>query len=724
MKKTLILIFVLLVFSAALADVSVTVNGGRSGITSNTVIDIKHNSSSIWLGTGTGAAVSTDGGNTWTTYGAGSIPSDEVSALAANELGVWVGASHSQVAQGETYPYGDGIALTRNGGATWQTFTPEQAHFFGKIAYDLSAYDSIAYAACFYGGLIRTLDYGHTWKNLFPTQLDSVNSDSADYATATYASYSNRLFAVKTDTLDFPDTFSVWGGSAAGIYRFLFTTDFYDDFINGLGKWKKFGYPVSVDFDTTQIHGRIGILDNMGDSTCNSGVISKKLFGGPGGFSMQTDIYLELRDSLGCWAEGGIAFPKDANPGWSDDCSDTASNAYGLYFSLAYVGEACPDPRVPPQARHHAWFIARYLDENDSLETFNPYSDSSADRYINSWNTLKVDVSSDDTIKFLVISGADTIPIWTGPKKLSPSLMTGRNIVLGFRSSGNAGKVYHDVVRGNQTGPRTYPTYPDSIAHYFFSSADSTIADSLKLPGNHVVSLGLTKIGSQKMVWAACRPVDSGENRRIAYSTDDGVTWHTAPITGPGSDAAVEGWDYGFSVDTVYAATSFGLFRSTGDLSSWAMQTGFKDLQNQTFYQDNAPFYAVDINDGAIWAGGADGTVKSIPNGWRVFRSQLDPNDYYAYPSPFSPNVSTRHGTTIHFKPTQATNATVKIYDFNLDLVKTVAENLPRAANVESDDIIWDGANEDGKTVANGVYFFRIQLDYGNDLWGKVVVIR
>jgi hypothetical protein len=49
---------------------------------------------------------------------------------------------------------------------------------------------------------------------------------------------------------------------------------------------------------------------------------------------------------------------------------------------------------------------------------------------------------------------------------------------------------------------------------------------------------------------------------------------------------------------------------------------------------------------------------------------------------------------------------------------------LPRRGGVESDDIVWNGTNDDGRTVANGVYFYRIELDSGDDLWGKVVVIR
>jgi hypothetical protein len=724
MKKALILISVVLTFSSVWAGVAVTVSGGRSGITSNTVIDIKNDSSTVWLGTGSGASVTRDGGGTWTTYGAETLPSEEVSALAVNPNGVWVGCSNTVTYQGESYPAGSGIALTRNGGVTWDTLSPNQVSKVGMISYDLSAFDSIAYSACFYGGLIRTLDFGASWQNLYPTQLDSINTDSVDFALSIFQSYSNRFFSVKADTSEFPDTLSVWGGSAAGIYRYYFTSDFADDFSHGFRKWQKFGTRLPIILDTTVVHGRTGILDNMGDSTCNSGVVSKKLFGGPHGYNMQTDLYLELHDTLGCWAEGGIAMAKDANHNWNTACTDSAFDTYGLYFSLAYIGEACQDPRVPLQARHHAWFNARYLDDLGNIVTFDPFSDTSANRYLNTWFTLKIDVGADRTLRFLAITATDTIPVWTPLNKLNAAMMTGRPIILGFRSSGNAGKAYHDAVMANQIGPRVYPTYPDSIAHYFFSSSDTTVADSLKLPGNHVVSLGINKRGAQKTVWAACRPVYSGEERRIAYTSDDGLTWHTVPIADRSGDASVEGWDFAFAGDTVYAATGFGLFRSTGDYSSWTGLSGFRDLQNQAFYQDNAPFYAVNNVDGTVWAGGADGTVKSITGGWRVFRSQRDPNDHYAYPSPFSPSASIRQGTTIHFKPTANTTATVRIYDFNLEPVKTVAENIPRTGGVESDDIVWDGTNGEGKTVANGVYFYRIELGSGEDLWGKVVVIK
>ena len=501
MRKLILLILIAALPVVVNARVSVDINSGISGITSNSVIDIDHDSSSIWLGTGDGATVTFDGGQTWTTYASPDLPADEVSALAANNRGVWVATSHSVAVSGESYPFGDGISVTRDGGISWDSSMASQVHYYGKISYDLALYDSIAFSACFYGGLIRTLDFGATWQNLYSTQLDSINSDSVDYNITSnpYQSLSNRYFAVKTDTMDFPRELSLWAGSAKGIARFQFLAD--------------------------------------------------------------------------------------------------------------------------------------------------------------------------------TLTGA-------------------------------------------------YHTYPDSITKIYYVYGDTTVDDSLKLPGNHVVALGVNKIDSVKYIWAACRPVSSGEARRVAYSMDNGAIWHTVSIVDPSGDDDVEGWDFSFNGDTVYVSTSFGLYRSLGDYSTWTLLSGFQDPSRQTFYQDNAAFYCSDIVDGTLWAGGSEGVVKQVDGGWDVYRSSQKPTEHYAYPSPFSPEFSNRKGTTIHFMPTNDTHATVKIYDFNMELVKSVAENVARIGGVESDDIVWDGTNDKGKVVANGVYFYRIELDSGDDLWGKVVVIK
>jgi len=76
---------------------------------------------------------------------------------------------------------------------------------------------------------------------------------------------------------------------------------------------------------------------------------------------------------------------------------------------------------------------------------------------------------------------------------------------------------------------------------------------------------------------------------------------------------------------------------------------------------------------------------------------------------------------------------TIKVYDYNMDLVKTIISNkFRRAGNnggqhgrstVESEDW-WDGRNSAGKMVAPGVYYYRISTDIGERAFGKIVVAK
>jgi flagellar hook assembly protein FlgD len=80
-------------------------------------------------------------------------------------------------------------------------------------------------------------------------------------------------------------------------------------------------------------------------------------------------------------------------------------------------------------------------------------------------------------------------------------------------------------------------------------------------------------------------------------------------------------------------------------------------------------------------------------------------------------------GVRIHYKPDANGEVTIKIYDFEMKLVKTILENTPRAGGVEYDQV-WDGKNEKDEIVANGIYFFKIEGPDGQKEWGKIGVIR
>ena len=95
----------------------------------------------------------------------------------------------------------------------------------------------------------------------------------------------------------------------------------------------------------------------------------------------------------------------------------------------------------------------------------------------------------------------------------------------------------------------------------------------------------------------------------------------------------------------------------------------------------------------------------------------------YAYPSPFSPIVEQGQTLRIHHRPRQDGPVTIKIYDFAMNLVITLINHQDRHGGMEYDEP-WDGINEKGELVANGVYFFKVEAPGGQTEWGKLVVLK
>ena len=66
---------------------------------------------------------------------------------------------------------------------------------------------------------------------------------------------------------------------------------------------------------------------------------------------------------------------------------------------------------------------------------------------------------------------------------------------------------------------------------------------------------------------------------------------------------------------------------------------------------------------------------------------------------------------------------TVRVYDFGMNLVRTVVEEKDRFGSGDYAEV-WDGRNDVGDMVANGVYFYKITLTGKTPLWGKVMVVN
>jgi hypothetical protein len=223
---------------------------------------------------------------------------------------------------------------------------------------------------------------------------------------------------------------------------------FYDDFASDLGKWTPFGSPQPQIVGS--VRGRTGVFDNLGDPNFNSGAVSKHLVGGADGFSIESEVYLDFGSLAGCWSAASVGLTKVANPAFG---SSGQNEEYGILFSLDAVGDACWG--TPSNYRRHAYLSAQVYAEDGTYESAPAYAiggdafaNTSANGFSSGWHLLKVQVDADRSVKFLV----DGAVVWSPAKKIHPSLLEGRNIVLGSRSSGSAGKAYHDWVKATPAG--------------------------------------------------------------------------------------------------------------------------------------------------------------------------------------------------------------------------------------------------------------------------------
>jgi len=252
------------------------------------------------------------------------------------------------------------------------------------------------------------------------------------------------------------------------------------------------------------------------------------------------------------------------------------------------------------------------------------------------------------------------------------------------------------------------------------------------ISGNFVVALENQEYGNKNIIWAATRETtvesnDETEFRGVSWTEDFGFTWRTA-LAGETI--------HNFTVDDslIYAASDRGVFVSGDEGEIWALFPGIVNPTGTRRILSQRTFAAAISSGPTLWVGTGDGIGKTANNGltWQVFQTfeptgQNDTPRTYAYPNPFSPSVHNQIGAggnvRFQYNTINETNVTLKIYDFGMRHVATVAENRLRPANGDFYEI-WDGLNSKGVQVANGVYFYRLELSRDGTYWGKLVVLN
>ena len=74
------------------------------------------------------------------------------------------------------------------------------------------------------------------------------------------------------------------------------------------------------------------------------------------------------------------------------------------------------------------------------------------------------------------------------------------------------------------------------------------------------------------------------------------------------------------------------------------------------------------------------------------------------------------------YNTTRPTRVTLRIFNFAMELVATVVSGKERPIPGDYSEV-WDGRNEQGELVANGVYFYRLDLEGEGTFWGKLIVL-
>ncbi len=189
--------------------------------------------------------------------------------------------------------------------------------------------------------------------------------------------------------------------------------------------------------------------------------------------------------------------------------------------------------------------------------------------------------------------------------------------------------------------------------------------------------------------------------------------------------------DVGFFNGSIFVASDQGLLVSHDDGANWLW---IEQIQSpNTFIKKDTRYFAVSSTDQNLWVGTGDGLASTNDGGntWRIIRVDVPlrggniyqpdaPNvDAFAYPNPFSPNL---HSVVrIKFESEQAGRATVRIFDFGMNPVRTLTiDSIPTAGSYET---LWDGRDETGRVLSAGTYFYSIDTPSGKAN-GKILLIE
>ncbi|MBK7230467.1 MAG: hypothetical protein IPH97_16735 [Ignavibacteriales bacterium] len=282
----------------------------------------------------------------------------------------------------------------------------------------------------------------------------------------------------------------------------------------------------------------------------------------------------------------------------------------------------------------------------------------------------------------------------------------------------NDSTVYVGTANGINKSSNANDQYPEWVK---FNATNQ----NQPISGNFITALGYNQL--TQTVWASTWKAD-GETEfyGVSSSEDGGITWNTFL-----HDERPH--NFGFINDDVMVATDNGIFRSSDLGHSWLLPGAIIDAE--TGLKLNATsFYSAGSFHNNIWIGSTNGLARlqetpgRIWQGtWKIYLASqpVESNsETYCSPNPFNPHVD----DPIKFSYSTSgivENVTIRIFDFGFNYLRTVIQNAVRNLDIDSPPIdYWDGRDDSGVYVPNGVYFYRIDVGDKDPVYGKILVMQ